>query len=283
MATEKYVRAVLEWQSKMDAELRAEDGWLSLVGLFWLKKGLNTLGSSPDCDIRLPKQAPWLLGAIKLDGADATLQPDVGQTAEVNGVPVKTATTLRSDDEEQASIITLKTLRMVIVRQAGRVGLRLWDNQLARELPPRNWFEVDERFCVKALYQAYPVPVKVEMPNVLGEMEIGYVQGYLSFKLDGKSYHLNATELDDGRLYLQFSDLTNGAQTYPAGRYLYTECLLEDGRVVVDFNKAYNPPCAFRELAPCTFATSGNRLKVAIEAGELYNPRGGYEKGTLTF
>jgi uncharacterized protein (DUF1684 family) len=114
------------------------------------------------------------------------------------------------------------------------------------------------------------VPVKVELPNVLGEIESGYMQGYLTFKLDGKSHNLDAAELDDGWRYIQFSDLTSGVQTYPAGRYLLTEPVLDDGQVFLDFNKAYNPPCAFTEFATCTFAPSVNHLKVAIEAGERY-------------
>jgi uncharacterized protein len=114
------------------------------------------------------------------------------------------------------------------------------------------------------------VPVKVRLPNFLGEIEDDYVQGYVSFKLEGKSYRLEASELDDGRLAVQFKDLTNGSQTYPAGRYHNTEPVTEDGHVVLDFNKAYNPPCAFTEYATCTFPAKQNQLKLPIEAGELY-------------
>jgi hypothetical protein len=159
---------------------------------------------------------------------------------------------------------------MGIVRQAGRVGLRLWDNMQAGILPPRKWFDIDEKFRVRALYTPYVAPARVELPNVFGEVETGYVQGYLSFKLDGKAHNLDAAELPDGKLYLQFADLTNGVKTFPSGRYLRTEPVLEDGQVYVDFNKAYNPPCAFKELEPCTFAPKGNHLKAAIEAGEQY-------------
>jgi uncharacterized protein (DUF1684 family) len=271
MINDAYAKSIENWRAEMDAAIRAESSWLALVGLFWLQDGINTLGSSADCDIHLPKRAPALLGAIRLDGDQATLQVDIGQSVDVNGVPVQTTSPLKSDVEDVPSIITFKDLRMIIVRRGNRVGLRLWDNLQAREFPPRTWYDVDESLRLQALYTAYPVPVKVDMPNVQGEIESGYVQGYISFKIDAKSHSLDATELDDGRLHIQFNDLTGGVQTYPGGRYLQTEAVLEDGRVVLDFNKAYNPPCAFTKFATCTFAPTGNHLKVAIEAGERYS------------
>jgi uncharacterized protein (DUF1684 family) len=270
MATMDYVESVREWQAQMDAELHRENSWVTQAGLYWLNEGVNTFGSSPDCTIRLPGQVPRLLGAIELTGGIATLQVDLGLSVDVNGVPTSTATVLSSEDEAVPSIISFHHLGMGIVRQGGGVGLRLWDNTQARNLPPRKWFDVDERYRVRGLYTPYVAPVKVQLPTVLGQVETGYVQGYLSFKLGGKPHNLDAAELPDGRLYLQFADLTNGAKTYPSGRYLRTEPVLEDGQVFVDFNRAYNPPCAFKESEPCTFAPSGNHLKAAIEAGEQY-------------
>jgi uncharacterized protein (DUF1684 family) len=270
MPTVGYVEALHAWQARMDAEIRADNTWLSWVGDFWLKEGVNTLGSSPDCDIALPQPAPRILGAVTLERAGATFKADVGQTVELNGEPLHSATPLKSEDEDFPSLITFKSISLRLVRRDNRVGLRLWDNLHARALPPRTWFEVNEKFRFRAMYTPYPAPVKVELPNVLGKMESGYVQGYISFKVDGKSHNLDAAELDDGRLYIQFKDLTSGVKTFPAGRYLQTEPVLDDGQVIVDFNKAHNPPAAFKDDAPSTFAHKGNHLKVAIEAGELY-------------
>jgi uncharacterized protein (DUF1684 family) len=270
MAEVEYIKGVLEWRSEMDAAIRRENNWSTLAGLFWLKQGANTLGSSPDCGIRLPPHAPRLLGAIELEGTSATLKVDAGQSVEVNGAAARTSAVLRTDQEPPSSSIRCQDLGMAIVRRGSRVGLRVWDKRQTRELPPRTWYEVDEKFKVPAVYTGYPVPVKVGLPNLLGETETGYVQGYLSFKIGGKPYRLDATELEDGRLYLQFGDVTNGVSTYPSGRYLFTDAVQEDGRVVVDFNKAYNPPCALNEFEPCNFAASGNHLKAAVEAGELY-------------
>jgi uncharacterized protein (DUF1684 family) len=275
MVDEGYEKIILQWRDEADAHLRAENGWLTLVGLSWLEKGFNTFGSSRDCDIHLPTRAPRLLGALEFDGTNVTLHVDIGQSVEVNGQPLQTTAVLNPDSDELPSFVTFEEMRMVIIRRGERFGVRIWDNQCShrQDFPPRAWFPVDEKFHIPAVYTPYPVPMKVKTPNIFGEMEEDYMQGYVSFKLAGKSCRLDATELEDACLYLQFKDPTNGRDTYPNGRYLHTEAVKEDGQVFLDFNKAYNPPCAFTEYATCTFAPKENHLKIAIEAGELYKGR----------
>ncbi len=272
MTSAEYENSILQWRDEVDASLRRENGWLALSGLFWLKRGFNTFGSSRDCDVHLPKRAPRLLGALEFDGSQVTLHVDIGQSVEVNGQPLQTIAVLKPDSDEPPSFVTFEDMRMVIIRRGDRFGVRIWDNQTSqrRDFPPRAWFPIDGKFHVAAVYTPYPVPMKVRLPNVFGEMEADYMQGYVSFKLEGKSHRLEATELEDGRLYIQFKDLTNGRDTYPNGRYHYTEAVREDGQVFLDFNKAYSPPCAFTAYATCTFAPKDNHLNVAIEAGELY-------------
>jgi len=109
----------------------------------------------------------------------------------------------------------------------------------------------------------------VKMPDILGAILDEPMQGFVSFELQGKKYELQAEELPDHRLFIQFMDQTNGHPTYPSGRYHYTDAHAE-GKLVIDFNKAYNPPCAFTDYATCTFPPQENRLDVAIEAGEIY-------------
>ncbi len=273
MAIAGYERSIEEWRAQMDADIRSENGLLAQAGLFWLNDGVNTLGSSPDCEIRLPKRVPLLLGAIELKGAAVTLTVDIGQSVDVDEVAVRTSTRLRTDQEPPASSITFKGLRMVVVGQGNRLALRLWDNQQARDLPPRAWFPIDGKYRIQGSYTPYPAPARIELPNAFGRIESGYVQGYVTFRLGGRSHNLDAAERDDGRLHLQFADLTNGGKTYPGGRYLHTEPVLEDGHVFLDFNRAFNPPCAFKDKEPCTLAPGSNHLKVAIEAGELYRAR----------
>ncbi len=273
MVTPGYDRSLEEWRAQMDAELRGEGGLLTLVGTYWLSQGVNTLGSSPDCDIQLPKRAPRLLGAIRLEGGVATLELDLGQKAEMDGAPVQSAGRWQLQGEAAGGLVTCNDLRMVLVRGSGGLGVRLCDNLKGRETPPRIWFDVDEKYRLQAEYTAYPAPLKVQLPNERGATETGYVQGYVGFKLGGKTHSLDAAELDDGRLYVQFADPTNGVSTYPFGRYLRTEPVLEDGLVYVDFNRSYNPPSAFQANEPCTFAPKGNHLKIPIEAGERSKAR----------
>jgi len=272
MAGDEYLRSILQWRKDMDSSLRRENDLLAMEGVFWLKKGRNTFGSSRDCDLLFPKQAPRLLGTLDLDEASVvTLHLDYGQHAELNGQPIQTATVLKYDDEDSPGYVKFGDLCIVAFHYADKVGIRLWDNGRVHTYPPRAWYPVDEAFRIPAQYTPYPIATKIKVPNVLGEMEDDYVQGYVSFKQQGKACRLDASELENGSLYFHFKDLTNGNKTYPNGRYLNTEPMGKDGLVFLDFNKAYNPPSAFTQHAICTFAPDLNHLKVALEAGELFS------------
>ena len=272
MPDEAYLGNLLEWRTEMDANLRRENDRLALAGLFWLQRGFNTFGSSRDCDIVLPKPAPRIIGAFEFDGADVTLTLDLGQSVEVNGQPTTTPTPLQADDSAVPSFVTCQNLRMVVIRRAHGVGVRLWDNSRSerQSFLGRKWFDPDELYHVQAVYTPYPVPVKVKLPNNLGELEEDLQHGYISFTLAGRGRRLDVSELEDGRLYVQFRDRSNGITTYSEGRYLYTEPVQEDGTVMVDFNRAFNPPAAFSPYSTSTFALRRNEIKVRVEAGERF-------------
>jgi uncharacterized protein len=272
MADEEYLKGLEKWRADMDANLRRENDRLALAGLFWLQKGFNTFGSSRDCDIILPKPAPRIIGAFEYDGSNVTLTLDLGQSVEINGEPVTTATVLNTDDVNPPSYVTYQTLRMVTIRRAHRVGVRLWDNERPERLsfPGRSWFDPDEQFRVSAAYTPYPAPAKVSLLNNLGELEDVYMHGYVSFRLLGRGHRLDAAELSDGRLYIQFRDTTNGFTTYAHGRYVYSEPVQEEGFLVIDFNQAFNPPSAFSPYSTSTFAHKRNMMKVPLEAGEKH-------------
>ena len=272
MSSDEYLRNMLQWRKEMDADLRRENNWLAVAGLFWLKKGMNTFGSSRDCNIRLPARAPRLIGAFEFNGEAVILHLDIGQSAELNGHPIQTSVVLKDDLQDSPSFVKLGDLCTVVVCRADKFGVRLWDNARAerRTFPPRSWFPVDEKYRIPALYTPYPMPMKFKMLNAFGEWEENYMQGYVTFNLRGRTYNLDTSDRNDGTLYIQFTDATNGGKTYPKGRYHYTEPVREDGRVFLDFNKAFNPPSAFSDYATCTFAPNQNHLNVPIEAGELY-------------
>lgn len=270
MANEEYVNSVLKWRNEIDTNLRRENGWLSLAGLFWLRMGENIIGSDPDCDILLPARAPKRLGTFEFDGNNVRLNVEADLSVEVNGT-VTRSTMLDADQEDVPSFITFNEMRMVVVRRSKGVGIRLWDNtkKERRLFPPREWYPVKEELRVPATYTRYETPKVVKMPDILGAILDEKMEGYVTFQLNGKTHELVVSELSDHRLFVQFMDNTNGNPTYPSGRYHYTEPH-ENGKVFVDFNKAYSPPCAFTDYATCTFPPQENHLQVRIEAGEIF-------------
>lgn len=270
MSNDKYEMSVSKWREEVDKNLRRENGWLALAGLFWLRKGTNLIGSTSDCDIRLPKRAPAKLGTFEFDGNNVTLNVEADLPVEVNGVEAKTAL-LDADQEDVPSFITFSDMRMVVLRRSKGVGIRVWDNtrEERRLFPKRQWYPVKKEFRVPATYTRYETPKIVKMPDILGAILDEPMQGYVSFELDGREHKLEVEELPDHRLFIQFMDLTSGNLTYPSGRYHYTDAH-ENGKVFIDFNKAYSPPCAFTKYATCTFPPQENHLNIPIEAGEIY-------------
>ena len=271
MANEEYETSVIKWRQEVDNNLRRENGWLALAGLFWLRRGTNLIGSDPDSDILLPKRAPARLGTFEFDGNNVTLNVESDLPVEVNGVAAKSAL-LDADQEDVPSFISFnEDMRMVVVRRSKGVGIRLWDNtrEQRRLFPRRQWYPVKKEWRVPATFTRYVTPKIVKMPDILGAILDEPMQGYVSFELGGKKYELIVTEEPDRRLFIQFMDLTNSNPTYPSGRYHYTDPQ-ESGKVFIDFNKAYSPPCAFTEYATCTFPPQENHLNIPIEAGEIY-------------
>lgn len=270
MTDDEYIQSITQWRQEVDTNLRRENGWLALAGLFWLRKGTNLIGSDPESDILLPKRAPTYLGTFEFDGNNVMLNVESNLPVEVNGAMAKSAL-LDADQEDTPSFITFDNIRMVVVRRSKGVGIRLWDNsrEERRTFPPRQWYPVKKEYRVPATYTRYETPKIVKMPDILGAILDEPMQGFVSFVLNGKKYELQVEELPDRRLFIQFMDLTNGNPTYPSGRYHYTDAH-ENDKVFIDFNKAYSPPCAFTNYATCTFPPQENHLKVAIDAGEIY-------------
>lgn len=270
MANEEYVNGVLKWRQEIDTNLRRENGWLALAGLFWLRNGENVIGSDPKCDILLPARAPKKLGTFEFDGNNVHLNVDSTWPVEVNGMATKSAL-LDADEEDVPSFITFNNMRMVVVRRSKGVGIRLWDNTRdeRRTFPTREWYPVKEKFRIPATYTRYDVPKIVKMPDILGAILDERMEGFVTFELNGQKHELIVSELPDHRLWVQFMDGTNGDPTYPSGRYHYIDAH-ENGKAFIDFNKAYSPPCAFTNYATCTFPPQENHLKVRIEAGEIY-------------
>lgn len=267
---DEYIQSILKWREEVNQNLRRENGWLALAGLFWLRKGVNLIGSHPESDIRLPERLPERLGTFDFDGDKVMLNVESNLPVEVNGNLTQSAL-LDTDQEDLPSFITFDEVRMVAVRRSKGVGIRVWDNarEARRTFPSRQWYPVKPEYRVPATYTRYETPKIVKMPDILGAILDEPMQGFVAFEVQGKKFELVVEELHDRRLFIQFMDLTNGDPTYPSGRYHYTDAH-EDGKLFVDFNKAYSPPCAFTEYATCTFPPQENRMEVAIEAGEIF-------------
>ena len=271
MANEEYINSIKKWHEERETILRRENGWLALSGLFWLRKGMNIVGSDPNADILLPQRAPRQLGTFEFDGNNVTLNIEADESVEVNGT-VTRRELLETDEDDVPSFITFDDIRMVVVRRSKGVGIRVWDNtrEERRTFPPREWFPINEAYRIPATYIRYETPKVVKMPDILGAVQDQPMHGYVTFEFQGQKHELIVTEEPDRRLFIQFMDQTNGNPTYPSGRYYYSDPYEEGKPFFVDFNKAYNLPCAFTEYATCTFPPQENRLNVRIEAGEIF-------------
>jgi uncharacterized protein len=270
MNNEEYIQGITKWRQEMDTNLRRENGWLALAGLYWLRHGINLIGSDPEADIHLPERSPEKLGTFEFDGNNVTLNVEGNIPVEVNGTAARNVL-LDADQEDVPSFITFDDIRMVVIRRSKGVGIRVWDNQREqrRTFPSRQWYPVKPEFRIPAVYTRYEIPKVVKMPDILGAVLDEPMQGFVTFELNGQKHELIVEELPDRRLFIQFMDRTNGNPTYPSGRYHYADAHI-NGRTFLDFNKAYSPPCAFTSYATCTFPPQENHLNVAIEAGEIY-------------
>jgi uncharacterized protein len=266
----EYAAAIQRHRDERVAELTAPNGWLAVAGLFWLHEGMNTAGSDPDKAIRLPPRAPKTLGAFELKNGTVTFIGDAGVVLSANGKPVNQF--MFEPDKGEESAVAIAGLTMFVIKRGDRYGVRLLDpeSEQRRRFNGLRYFPVQQAYRVRATFRPYDKPRQVPVPNVVGMTVPMESPGYVTFTLNGKTYRLEPIYETDKRedLFFIFKDLTSGKETYAAGRFLHTP-LPKDGNVDLDFNKAYNPPCAFTAFATCPIPTKENQLPVAIRAGEL--------------
>lgn len=247
-----------KWQTNRAERLKAEDSWLTLVGLFWLEDGQNVVTLPSGQTLRLMRS-----------GATVTLQPDPAMT--IDGKPLSGPAELRNDNDPNGpSIVHLRSIRFNVIRRGDKYGLRVKDASAPTrtQFAGLEYFPIDPKYRVEARFEPYSPVKKIPIDDVTGMRSEMTAPGALVFTLDGKEYRIDPV-LEEGsdQLFLIFSDETRKDETYQAGRYLYTP-MPKDGRVVVDFNRAYNPPCAFTPYATCPLPPPQNKLEVRIEAGE---------------
>ena len=266
-----YLREVAAWRAERETRLRADDGWLTVAGLFWLEPGRARFGSGPACQVRLPASAPAYAGDLELEAGRVRYTLAPGVVAGLDGRPAPARGELHNDREEHPTVLAFGPVSFYVIQRGQRLGVRVKDRDSAarRDFKGLDWYPVEERWRVEARYVPYESPRSVAVPNVLGQVEQMASPGYVVFKLGETELRLEpvleSPQAED--FFFIFRDATTGKTTYPGGRFLYAP-RPAGGRVTLDFNKAYNPPCAFTPWATCPLPPKQNRVDVPVEAGE---------------
>src|SRR5262245_36658869 len=266
-----YRAEIDHWRADREARLKADDGWLTVAGLYWLKEGPNVAGTDPSSPVLLPDgSAPPRVGVFERQGGAVRFQSEPGLGVTLDGKPVDRAE-LETDEGGTPDVLVLGRLRMFVIRRGERLGVRLRDLEAParRAFEGLQWFPAREEYRVTARWVPYEPPRPLAVPNVLGDVQRLPSPGRAEFRLHGRQVQLEPVleTADADQLFFIFKDATSGRETYPAGRFLYT-ARPRDGSLVLDFNQAVSPPCAFTPYATCPLPPEGNRLKLRIEAGE---------------
>jgi uncharacterized protein (DUF1684 family) len=268
-----YRRSFEQWKTELIEDLK--QNWLPLAGLFWLKAGENRFGTDPGNAIVLPPgSAPAQAGSFVLEGNghDVTIQLAPGVNATIAGQPVG-ATQLQSDASGKATWVELGGLRMKVIVRGARIGIRVKDlnSPAVRSYPGPEFYPLDLNYRVTATWVPADGKSTVDVPDVLGDVTQTPVVGKVQFTLNGHSLELTDLGGDPAKgLFFVLNDLTSKTETYPGGRFLDTDPVV-NGRVMLDFNRAYSPPCSVTPYATCPLAPKENRLTVAIDAGQKYD------------
>jgi uncharacterized protein (DUF1684 family) len=276
-ATSGVMREEADWRADRARKLSAPDGWLTLVGLEWLKPGRNSVGLAADNQIRLKGHAPDHLGVIEVDGGQLRLlAPDGGFPKNVllNGQPAQEGPL--EPDDAQASLLSTENLSLVVLHRGDRFALRIKDalSPTRTEFKGLNWYPAEAKYRMTAKWIPF-VPAHTEkIPTVIGTTLDMPAPGLAEFTLDGKTIQVEPV-LEDPKakeLFFILRDATSHTTTYQASRFLYADFpdhgLDQPGTVVLDFNRLQNPPCAYTPYATCPLPPYINRLAISIPAGE---------------
>jgi uncharacterized protein len=281
-APSSYMTEVAQWRAASEARLKADDGWLTVVGLTWLKDGESAVGSNPASQVILPKSAPDRVGTLTLTNGKVLFKPAAGLSPNavmvlakpgMDGALPAREMELHPDVDPAYTRVIVGRVKFFIIKREDKFGVRIKDNDSAprREFTGKKWYPVDPSWRVTAQYVPFDKPRVLLFETVAGVKEKDETPGYVRFMRDGKEYRLDAV-VDDKELWFVMRDTTSGKSTYAAARFLYADIpktgLKQPGPVVLDFNKAENPPCVFTPFATCPLPPPQNRLKLAVTAGE---------------
>lgn len=260
--------AVRDWRERRHERLSSESGWLTLVGLEWLEEGENRIGSNPSSTV-LIKGGPDNWGTLYVEGDELRFVPSPGEGITVDGEEVSEVQ-LVADTQGEPTVVRSGSLSFYVIYRES-YALRVKDAQAPalKNFVGVPAFDFQEDWRFEARFIPSPAGETIEIGNVLGQLSPSPVYGYAEFERDGESYRLlGLGDENSESVWFLFADRTSGRETYGAGRFLYSDGMPENGKLVVDFNKAYNPPCAFSDYATCPLPPQQNRLDLAVTAGE---------------
>jgi len=268
-----YIAEIEEWRVGRLDRLKAVDGYLNLAGLFWLSDITSRFGSAEDNDLVFPPPAAAHIGEFEMtnEGIQMTVFP--GGDVRLDGEQVESIL-MHDDTTETPVTVSSGSLAWVVIYREGKIGVRLRDfnHPALAALPPIPHFDIDANWRVEGVLKLFDEPRIMNVGTVIEG--VGYnpeSPGVVAFEIDGESYELEAYTSGE-RLFFVFGDRSSGRDTYGAGRFVYAARPGEDGKTVLDFNKSYNPPCAFGDFSTCPVASPQNRLPIRVEAGEKYEP-----------
>lgn len=272
----KYEKEIDKWHETRIKNLKASNGWLNLAGLYWLHPGINTFGSGPKNDIIFPSgEIVSEAGYFLAKNGQVVLVTKSNASIKINQQLI-TQAVIFHPDSTRPIIAESGSLRWSIIKREDKLGVRLRDleSEFVKEFTGIDRFPVNANFQVEADFEFADSTHTIDITNVLGQTLPQHSPGTLSFELFGSRYRLDALE-EKNELFIIFADATSGRETYGSGRFLYAKKPNGNGKVLIDFNKAYNPPCAFTPYATCPLPPKQNVLPIAIKAGEknFSNPK----------
>jgi len=261
------------FRAKHEEDYRRD--WSTIAGLHVLQPGPNTAGSARSNDIVLTRSAPPVIGRFVLEGSDVRFEPDgaAGVPVLLREQPVTAPRVLANDVAPQPDTLSVGSIRMVVHVSGDRRTLRVWDpeGELAKGFLGFRWFDIQPEYRVIGRFIADAEPRTVRVANTFGDLDAFRTDGVVQFRLQGQTLRLRAFTTRPNRLYFVFKDASSGQETYGAARFLYSD-LRPDGSTVLDFNQAYNPPCAFNPYTTCPIPLRENALPVKVLAGERAYP-----------
>ncbi|MCU0414364.1 MAG: DUF1684 domain-containing protein [Ignavibacteriaceae bacterium] len=266
----EYLEEVKQWDQKRADRLKADDGWLNLVGRTWLKPGENKFGSAKDNDVVIESdKVPAFMGVFIFQDSTVTMRVNDGVEVLLDGKPVKEMVMI-GDTKKEMTVFQYSSIKWNLIVRNELYGIRFRDleSEFVKNFKGIERFPVNEDWRITANFEAYNPPQKIEVPNVLGQVDDELSPGAVVFIKDNQKYRIETIDAGD-RLWLIFADGTSGEETYGGGRFLYTDSKADStSKVIVDFNKAYNPPCVLTKFATCPLPPKENYIKLRITAGE---------------